>query len=204
MAFIRKAGRRKVQEKKSMKILHAKGMIEARRETFIKTGMTVLGLLLYMWILPLFISQSTFFYIIVIITIILSIYLSGICPCIKIYCTHWIKYGNGKVIIKRVRKELVNGRPEGKWKKEEEEFLLEDLVSCGMSLPVLGEYVEFNPIMRGGISKECFFQLKNGKRLGCEIEYYTSEDLEGLFRFIYEETGVKLQENYVPAEDESL
>lgn len=136
---------------------------------------------------------------IVIVTIVLIIYLSGIFPSIKIYCTHWIKYGDGRVIIKRARKGLVNGRPAGKWKIGEEEFLLEDLKSCGMSLLVLGECVEFNPIMRYGISKECFFQLKNGKRLGREVKYYAPEDMEELFRYIYEEVGIKFQEADIQA-----
>ena len=122
------------------------------------------------------------------------IYRTGICPCIKIYCTHWIKYGNGKVIIKRARKDYVNGRPAGKWEIGEEEFLLEDLDSCGMSLPVLERYVEFNPIMKNGNSEECFFQLKNGKRLGCEMKFYLQEDLDELFRYIYEEAGIEFQE----------
>ncbi len=41
-----------------------------------------------------------------------------------------------------------------------------------------------------------FFRLKNGKRLGCEMKFYLPEQLEELFRYIYEETGIKLQETY--------
>ncbi len=65
-----------------------------------------------------------------------------------------------------------------------------------MLLPILERYVGFNPIMKNGDSKECFFRLKNGKRLGCEMKFYLPEQLEELFRYIYEETGIKLQETY--------
>lgn len=178
-----------------MKELQANGIKKEIRAAADRLKIAVPGLLLYMIITPFFMNVPRLLYAICIIVMVYCIYRSGICPCIKIYCTHWIKYGDGKVIIKRARKELVNGRPVGKWKREEEEFLLEDLESCGMSLPVLGEYVEFNPVMRYGISKECFFQLKNGKKLGCEVKYYVPEDLEELFRYIYEGTGIIFQEN---------
>lgn len=177
-----------------MKILRAQEMMKAMHNALVRVGIGVPGLLLYMWILPLFMDVPRLFYGFVLVTIVLLVYLSGVCPGIKIYCAHWIKYGDGKVIIKRLRKDLVNGRPVGKWKKEEEEFLLEELESCGVSLPVLGEYVEFHPIMRHGVSKECFFQLKDGRRLGSEMKYYLPEEMEGLFRYIYEETGIVFQE----------
>lgn len=34
---------------------------------------------------------------------------------VKIYRTHWIKYGGGKVIIRRISKDRVNGKPTGKY-----------------------------------------------------------------------------------------
>lgn len=52
---------------------------------------------------------------------------------IRTYCTHWIRYGNGKVVIKRVSKERVNGRPVGKWKNREDTFLLEEIEAYGLS-----------------------------------------------------------------------
>lgn len=180
-----------------MKVLQAERIRKEIWEAAGRLKIAVPGLLLYMIIAPVLMYVPRLLYIVCIVGMAYCIYRSGICPCIKIYFTHWIKYGDGKVIIKRARKELVNGRPAGKWKREEEEFLLEDLESCGMSLPVLGEYVEFNPVMRYGISKECFFQLNNGKKLGCEVEYYAAEDLDELFRYIYEETGIIFQEKEI-------
>ena len=177
-----------------MKILYTGEVMKAIRRAAVRLGIIVPGLLLCMWILPIFMYVPRFLNITFMFTMIYCIYRTGIFPCTKIYCTHWIKYGNGRVIIKRVRKEYVNGRPAGKWKKEEEEFLLEDLDSCGISMSVLEEYVEFNPIMKNGISKECFFQLKNGKRLGCEMKFYLPEQMEELFRYIYDETGIEFQE----------
>ena len=40
--------------------------------------------------------------------------LLGALASIRIYRTHWIRYGEGKIIIRRVSKERVNGRPVGK------------------------------------------------------------------------------------------
>lgn len=174
-----------------MKVLHAKGMMRTMQGVFIQLGITIFCLLFYMRI----------FQIITIVGIILLIYLSGICPCIKIYCTHWIKYGNGRVVIKGARKDYVNGKPAGRWKNVSEEFMLENLDSCGMSLPVLGEYIEFNPFKWKKTGKECVFQLKNGKKLGFEIKYYVPEDMDELFRYIYKETGIKFQDSYVLAEE---
>lgn len=42
--------------------------------------------------------------------------LLGVFAGFRIYRTHWIRYGDGKVTIRRVSKERVKGRPVGKWK----------------------------------------------------------------------------------------
>lgn len=186
-----KAYRRKRGE--DMKVIQAKEMMKAMHNALIRVGLVVPGLLLYMWILPVFMEVPRIFYAIVLLAIVVVVYRSGVCPGIRIYCTHWMKYGDGKVVIKRLRKELINGRPTGRWKSGEEEFLLKDLESCGVSLPVLGEYVEYHPIMSYGVSKECFFQLKNGKMQGNEMRYYLPEEMDELFRYIYEETGIVFQ-----------
>ena len=92
----------------------------------------------------------------------------------KTYRTHWIKYGNGKVVICRFSKECVNGSPKGKWKLREDEFLFEEIDRYGRSEQVLGYDVEYyrnsasRMKMYGGFEGEAFFQLKNGKKNGME------------------------------------
>ncbi|MDE7367727.1 MAG: hypothetical protein K2N24_10260, partial [Lachnospiraceae bacterium] len=87
---------------------------------------------------------------------------------IRIYRTHWIRYGNGKIIIRRVSKERVNGVPVGKWKNREDTFLLEEIEANGLSWQVLGHYVEYHRSSGRSLTTEVFFQLKNGKRIGYE------------------------------------
>lgn len=112
----------------------------------------------------------------------------------RIYRTHWIKYGDGTIIVRRVSKELVNGRPVGKWQNREDTILLKDLESYGMSMKILGHEVEYHRSGAKGprsIAMEWFFQLKDGKVIGFEATYYTRWQAKELFRYIYEETGIK-------------
>lgn len=118
----------------------------------------------------------------------------GIYKGIKIYCTHWIKYGEGKVIIKRVSKDYVNGKPIGRWKNREDDFLLEDIEAFGMSWQVLGQFVEYRLHSRRGLASECFFQLDNGKKVSCETLYFNPEEVQRFFDYISRETGIEFQE----------
>lgn len=112
---------------------------------------------------------------------------------LRIYCTHWIRYGDGKVTIRRVSKERVNGRPVGKWENREDTFLLEEIDCYGLSWQVLGQYVEYHRSSGRSLTTECFFQLKNGKRIGYETAYYTRKGEEVFWRYLYEGTGIALQ-----------
>ncbi len=78
----------------------------------------------------------------------------------------------GEVIIRRVSKELVNGLPSGKWLDREDEFLLEEIEAYGLSMQVLGTFVEYHKSNRGSLTTECFFQLKDGRRIGYETGYF--------------------------------
>lgn len=118
--------------------------------------------------------------------------LLGVFAGIKIYCTHRIQYGNGRVVIKRVSKELINGRPVGKWKKREDIFLIEEIDAYGLSWQVLGHYVEYHRSSARSLTTECFFQMKDGRQVGFEMVYYTKK-LQELFDYIYDETGVEFK-----------
>jgi hypothetical protein len=84
---------------------------------------------------------------------------------LRIYCTHWIKYGNGKVVIRRVSKERVNGRAVGKWENREDTFLLEEIDTYGLSWQVLGNYVEYHRSSGKSLTTECFF-VKGREKIG--------------------------------------
>lgn len=118
----------------------------------------------------------------------------GIHSAIRIYRTHWIKYGNGKVIIKRVSKELVNNRPTGKWHDREDEILLDEIEAYGLSRTVLGYNIEYDQRGITASVQECFFRLKDGRWLGFEMGHYMEQEREELFRYIYERTGIKFQD----------
>lgn len=112
---------------------------------------------------------------------------------LRIYRTHWIRYGDGNVTIRRVSKEMVNGRPVGKWENREDTFLLEEIDSYGLSWQVLGRYVEYHRSSGKSLTTECFFQLKNGKKVGFEMVYYTRKGEEEFFHYIFNGTGIGFQ-----------
>lgn len=128
------------------------------------------------------------------ITVAVLLLFVGAVAGMRIYRTHWIKYGDGTIIVRRVSKELVNRRPVGKWQNREDTILLKDLESYGMSMKILGHEVEYHRSGAKGprsIAMEWFFQLKDGKVIGFEAAYYTRWQAKELFRYIYEETGIK-------------
>lgn len=113
---------------------------------------------------------------------------------VKIYRTHSIRYGNGRVVIRRYSKErCVNGRPVGTWKIREDEFLLEEIDVYGWSREILGHDVEFHIPYGGHDCTEILFQLKDGKRIGYEAVYYTPKAENEFFCYIFEETGIEFQ-----------
>lgn len=60
----------------------------------------------------------------------------------RIYNIHWILYGNGKVVIRRVSKKRDSGEIIGGWEDNEDEFLLKDIEAYGSSSDILGHSVE--------------------------------------------------------------
>ena len=78
------------------------------------------------------------------------------------------------------------------FRSREDEFLLEEIDSYGMSWQVLGGFVEYHLSRRGAVS-ECFFQLKNQKRIGCETLYFDFEEEEKFFRYLFENAGIGFQ-----------
>lgn len=131
--------------------------------------------------------------IIEIILILFGVYIGG-----KLYIPHWIRYGNGRVVISRVSKERVDGKAVGRWKRREDEFLLEEIVAYGLSLQALGHYVEYHYTNEGKFPREAFFKLKDGKRIGYEIMFYTAKQTVEFWKYIQDETGIVFQ-NSKPA-----
>lgn len=114
----------------------------------------------------------------------------------RIQYMHWIKYGDEKVIVRRVSKICVDGRPTGKWKSREDSFGLEEIEAYGLSKQILGHYVECHRCTSyRWPAEECFFQLKNGKVIGCEIGFYPRRARNEFFQYLYEKTGILFQGN---------
>lgn len=111
---------------------------------------------------------------------------------LRIYHTHWIQYGKGKIIIRRVSKKRINGISKGKWENREDEFLVEDIEAYGLSEKIFGYSVECHRCS-ARYEMECFFQLKGGRKIGFEMICYLLKDMEELFNYIYEETGLEFQ-----------
>ena len=121
--------------------------------------------------------------------------LLGVYMAIDVYCSNCIQYGNGRIIIKRRNKKIVNGRPVGKWETKEDEFLLEEIEIYALASQSFGfhRYVEFHPSNMGVFSRECVFQLKDGRRISYESTYYTRKEEMELIRYVHNEAGIEFQ-----------
>lgn len=118
--------------------------------------------------------------------------LIGTCLGLWMYCTHWIRYGSGKVVIRRISKKYENGRTISWWKNNEDEFLVGDIEGYGLSREILGRFVEHH-LCSARYNTECFFELKGGRKIGCEMICYFSKDMKEFFNYIFEETGLEFQ-----------
>ena len=121
--------------------------------------------------------------------------LLGVYMAIDVYCSNCIQYGNGRIIIKRRNKKIINGRPVGKWETKEDEFLLEEIEIYALASQSFGfhRYVEFHPSNMGVFSRECVFQLKDGRRISYESTYYTRKEEMELIRHVHDEAGIEFQ-----------
>ena len=170
-----------------MKILHAYGGL------VISLG-TAGGVSIMMgWVSLLVMMEGNIDDAMVIGLFILILFLVAAVGGLRIYFTHWIMYGNDKIVIRRVSKERVNGRAVGKWKNREDTFLLEEIEAYGLSWPVLGQCVEYHRSSGGSLTTEVFFQLKNGKKIGFEMGYYTKA-IDEFIQYIHDKTGIEFQD----------
>lgn len=120
--------------------------------------------------------------------------LIGLFMGLRIYCTHWIQYGNGKVLIRCVINIGGHG-PIGCWVKSEDEFLVEDIEAYGLSMDVLPHSVAYHRSSGGRLETECFFRLKSGEMIGYEVQYYSGKEIEAFYRYIADETGLRFMIN---------
>lgn len=127
------------------------------------------------------------------VTVTIMLNLLTVFSGINAYRQNSITYGNGKIIIKHVGREYVDGVAVGGWKIKEDEFLLEELESYGMSWDILGHSVEDCPGNRVSVASEAFFKLKDGRTIGYALICYTRWQANELFRYIQEETGLEFQ-----------
>lgn len=112
---------------------------------------------------------------------------------IRTYRGIWIQYGDGKIVVRRYSTEEVNGRPVGKRRYREDEFLLEDIKMYGDSMSILGKFVDYYAANTISGSYEYFFKLKNGKYIGFLGTNYMQEQMLELNRYIKDETGIEFK-----------
>ena len=110
-----------------------------------------------------------------------------IVPMYKDYRRHCISYGNGKIIIKRVRKRVENGRPVGKWEVREDEIALWDIKWYGMLL--VGESAEYLRDSDSSIKQQFCICLNSGEHFAFMTTHYTKGQIQELCRYIEEHTG---------------
>ena len=110
-----------------------------------------------------------------------------IVPMYKSYRIHCISYGNGKIIIKRERKRVENGRLVGKWEVQEDEIALRDIQWYGQLL--LGESAEFLSDGYTSIRQHFYICLNSGEHFEFVSTHYTKGQIQELCRYIEEHTG---------------
>lgn len=168
-----------------MKTLHANGPLVG--------GTLMLGLveLLLIWLdicTPQFGSSMVF----------LICFIPVVFWAIKIRSTHWIRYGEGKLVIRRVSKMWQSGWPPavGKWQNREDEFLLEDIESWGDAEQFLGRgrHLEYPPggYDKYGFMREILFRLKNGRKVTFMTSHFTKKQVEELFRYLRDEGKIEM------------
>ena len=170
-----------------MKILHAYGGLVISLS--IAGGISLQPILFSLYSMMEGDIESAKSFCFVVVILLLAAAVGGL----RIYFTHWIMYGNDKIVIRRVSKERVNGRAVGKWKNREDTFLLEEIEAYGLSWPVLGQCVEYHRSSGGSLTTEVFFQLKNGKKIGFEMGYYTKA-IDEFIQYIHDKTGIEFQD----------
>ena len=111
-----------------------------------------------------------------------------IVPMYKNYRRHCISYGNGKIIIKRERKRVENGRTVGKWEVQEDEIALRDIQWYGSLL--LGESAEFLSDGYTSIRQHFYICLNSGEHFEFVSSHYTKGQMQELCRYIEEHTGI--------------
>lgn len=173
----------KAQEERLMIKLHAK------RDLISGLGLSIIVADIYIWI---GIYGGERMYIVGLIYGVPAILIS-ILSSVKMYLTHYIEYGNGKIIIKQDYKEVVDKKPVGKWKSRESEIMVESIVRYGNSWEVLGRRIEFTHSC-GNVylqKVEYFLELSSDEIIGFDAAFYTKKQLGGLFQYIYNETGIE-------------
>lgn len=111
-----------------------------------------------------------------------------IVPMYKSYRRHCISYGNGKIIIKRERKRVENGRLARKWEVREDEMALRDIQWYGSLL--LGESAEFLSDGYTSIRQHFYICINSGEHFEFVSTHYTKGQIQELCRYIEEYTGM--------------
>lgn len=119
----------------------------------------------------------------------------GGCICIfRIGMCSYMELGNGKMIISRRNKDLKedNCNPKGRWKTRRDEVRLADIVRIGYSQDICGEYMEYNGSYMVYIYSrgEVIFETSQKERAIMCTADYSRKELQQIFQYIYNETGI--------------
>lgn len=158
-----------------MNTLHAKGTIISILPHWIGLNVVFIAQGICAWLVR---HKHTGLLIAVpIIAVVANLYvLRGI---IIAYRQNCIMYGNGKVIIRHGRIIMKKG-----WKYKEDEILLSELE--------LYAVIYYHNKVREDATVVSF-QPKGRQRTGYALGYYSHEQIDELFRYIHEETGLEVQ-----------
>lgn len=113
----------------------------------------------------------------------------------KHYRTHWLMYGDGKIIVRRITGKYLNtyGGMETDCISREDEVLLEELAAYGFSNQFMNGKTKGADVQGGNYNfyMELFFELKNGKKIWYNACGCRDKDMRDLQQYIYDETGLK-------------
>lgn len=109
---------------------------------------------------------------------------------------HRIEYGEGKLILYRISKDVKEKRPVGKWKIREDQIEVKDLLRYGYARDIIGSCLEWDKFTFSGYANvwrfenQIVFMTKDHKMASISPKFFTSKQIKEVIRYIYRETGI--------------
>lgn len=158
-----------------MKTLHAKGTVISTLYCFILLNVMFIIMGIEAWMVRD--RRAVLLIAVPVLAVVTNLYaMLGVMVAYRQNC---IMYGGGKVVIRHGRIIMKKG-----WKYKEDEILLSELE--------LYAVIYYHNKVREDATVVSF-QPKGGQRTGYALGYYSHEQIDELFRYIQEETGLEVQ-----------